>query len=131
MTAQANIVVDASVVLAVLRRERGGDKIPNRVLARAIISTVNFAEVLSKLIKDGNDPEEAWSDAVSVTARIEPYTEEQAKIAASLISTTRSFGLSLGDRSCLALAKVLKAEVYTADQIWRNLQVGIPIHILR
>jgi len=131
MTSRAKIVLDASVVLAVIRRERGGDALPRQVLARATISTVNLAEVQSKLVKDGHDPETAWKDAISVVTSVEPYTPEQAKIAGSLIAETQSLGLSLGDRSCLALARVLDAEVYTADQIWRNLNIGIPIHILR
>jgi PIN domain nuclease of toxin-antitoxin system len=62
---------------------------------------------------------------------VEPYTREQARIAGDLIATTEKYGLSLGDRSCLALAITLKAPVYTTEQLWRNLKVGIPIHVIR
>jgi PIN domain nuclease of toxin-antitoxin system len=48
-----------------------------------------------------------------------------------LISVTGRHGLSLGDRSCLALAIALKAPVYTTEQAWRNLKVGVPIHVIR
>jgi PIN domain nuclease of toxin-antitoxin system len=37
----------------------------------------------------------------------------------------------LGDRSCLALAIALKAPVYTTEELWQNLQVGVPIHVIR
>jgi ribonuclease VapC len=39
--------------------------------------------------------------------------------------------LSLGDRACLALGMVLKAPVYTADRSWKNLKLGIKIHVIR
>jgi PIN domain nuclease of toxin-antitoxin system len=48
-----------------------------------------------------------------------------------LIATTAKYGLSLGDRSCLALAIALKAPVYTTEQSWRNLKLGVPIHVIR
>jgi PIN domain nuclease of toxin-antitoxin system len=37
----------------------------------------------------------------------------------------------LGDRSCLALAIALKAPVYTTERIWKNVHVGVPIHVIR
>jgi hypothetical protein len=29
------------------------------------------------------------------------------------------------------LAIVLKAPVYTTEQLWKNLKVGVPIHVIR
>jgi PIN domain nuclease of toxin-antitoxin system len=66
-----------------------------------------------------------------LTSDPEPFTADHAKIAGSLISKTEKHGLSLGDRSCLALAIALKAPVYTTEQIWRNLKLGVPIHVIR
>jgi PIN domain nuclease of toxin-antitoxin system len=131
MTAQSRVVLDASAVLSVLLAEQGGKAITKEILKIAVISTVNLAEVQSKLVREGYDPEIAWEDALSLVSVIEPYTAEQAKVAGSLIAQTQGQGLSLGDRSCLALALVLGAPVYTADQIWRNLNVGISIHVIR
>jgi PIN domain nuclease of toxin-antitoxin system len=125
------VVFDASAMLATLNHERGEEKITGELLARSVASAVNIAEVLSKLVKRGGDPDEAWEDVLSAVASVEPYTAEQAKIAGSLITTTQKYGLSLGDRSCLALAIALKAPVYTTEQIWRNLKVGVPIHVIR
>jgi PIN domain nuclease of toxin-antitoxin system len=62
---------------------------------------------------------------------VEPFTREQARIAGNLITTTGQYGLSLGDRACLALAIALKAPVYTTEQLWTNLKVGVPIHVIR
>ena len=125
------VVLDASAILALLQNERGSEKLTDEVMNDAVASTVNLAEVQSKLVKKGYDPDEAWEDAQLLVTSAEPFTSEQAKIAGSLIAKTEKYGLSLGDRSCLALALVLKAPVYTTEQIWKNLKVGIPIHVIR
>jgi ribonuclease VapC len=42
--------------------------------------------------------------------------ETQAMLAASLYRNASTYGLSLGDRACLALAKTLNLTVLTADR---------------
>ena len=125
------VVFDASAMLALLQHERGEEKLTADILARSVASTVNLAEVQSKLVKMRNDPDAAWVAALSSVDSVEPYTREHARIAGDLITTTEKYGLSLGDRSCLALAIALKAPVYTTDQAWRELKVGVPIHVIR
>jgi PIN domain nuclease of toxin-antitoxin system len=125
------VVLDASAILAIVFQERGGEKLTAEILQDAVISTVNLTEVQSKLIKKGYLPEEAWEDAFSLINSAEPFTNEQARIAGDLITKTEKYGLSLGDRSCLALAMALKAPVYTTEQAWRNLKLGVPIHVIR
>ena len=124
-------VLDASAILAVVFQEPGAEKLTDEILDDAVASTVNLAEVQAKLVKKGYDPEVAWEDTLLLETPPEPFTAEQAKIAGSLIATTEKHGLSLGDRSCLALAIMLKAPVYTTEQTWRNLQVGVSIHVIR
>ncbi|MGB7547902.1 MAG: type II toxin-antitoxin system VapC family toxin [Terracidiphilus sp.] len=125
------VVLDASAMLALLFQERGAENLTDDLLETAVASTVNLAEVQSKLVKMKHDPDKAWEAALSTVIAVEPYTSEQAKIAGDLITKTDSRGLSLGDRSCLALAIALQAPVYTTEQVWRNLKVGIPIHVIR
>lgn len=127
----SDIVLDASAILAIIFQERGAERLTDDIMDHSVIGTVNLAEVQSKLIKKGFDPEEAWESALSLVTAAEPYTSEQARIAGDLITKTEKYGLSLGDRSCLALAIALKAPVYTTEQIWRNLKLGIPIHVIR
>ncbi len=124
-------VLDASVILAVLFQEPGAEKMTDEIMEWAVVSTVNLAEVQSKLVKMGHPPEDAWSDALLLETDPEPFTAGQAKIAGNLLAKTEKYGLSLGDRSCLALAIALKAPVYTTEQLWRNLKVGVPIHVIR
>lgn len=125
------VVFDASAMLALLHHERGAEKLSGAIIACSVVSTVNLAEVQSKLVKNGGVPEEAWEDALSAVNSVEPYTHEHARIAGDLIAQTKKYGLSLGDRSCLALAIALKAPVYTTEELWQNLQVGVPIHVIR
>jgi ribonuclease VapC len=125
------IVLDASAILAIIQHEGGAEKLTADVLANAVISTVNLAEVQSKLVKNGFSPAQGWNDALELVPNVAPFTSDHARIAGDLIATTEQYGLSLGDRSCLALAIALKAPVYTTEQAWRNLKVGVPIHVIR
>ena len=126
----SSVVLDASAVMAVLNQEPGAEQITARVL-NYCCSTVNAAEVQGKLVERGLQPDEAWDDVKAVVNEILPFSSEHAKTAGSLIARTRASGLSLGDRSCLALALSLNAPVYTADRSWKNLKLGIPIHVIR
>ena len=126
-----SIVLDASALLAVLNREPGVEKLTPQLLSAAISSTVNLAEVHSKLVSRGIKPDEAWEATISPIRESAVFTDEQAKIAGNLIARTSAFGLSLGDRACLALGIALKAPVYTADRSWKNLKLGVRIHLVR
>lgn len=125
------VVLDASAILAMLNEEPGAEKITLELLSQATTSTVNLAEVQAKLVREGGDPEEVWGLILDPLPDVEPFTAEQAKIAGDLVQKTSALGLSLGDRACLALAIVLGAPVYTTDQPWKKLKVGIPIHLIR
>lgn len=125
------IVLDASALLAVLNAEPGAENLTPHLLSSATSSTVNLAEVQSKLVSRGLDPNDAWEATMSPIMEAAVFTGEQAKIAGDLVAQTSAFGLSLGDRACLALGISLKAAVYTADRSWKNLKLGIRIHVLR
>jgi ribonuclease VapC len=124
-------VLDASAVLALLNREPGAEKLTPELLSDATSSTMNLAEVQTKLVNLGSDPDEAWEDALSPIRETTPFTDEHAMIAGSLVSQTRVLGLSLGDRACLAVGLALKAPVYTANKSWKNLKLGLRIHVIR
>ena len=127
----SRIVLDASALLAVLNQEPGSENLTAERLIQATLSAVNLAEVHSKLVRRGVPVVEAWEDATSLIAEIVPFTEEQAKTAGGLVAQTQSLGLSLGDRACLALGLTIKAPVYTTDRAWKNLKLGVRIHVLR
>jgi ribonuclease VapC len=117
--------------MAILNGEAGADTLTSRLLSDATVSTVNLAEVQSKLVSRGLEPDDAWDAALGPVRESEPFTAEQARIAGSLVAQTRPLGLSLGGRACLALGIALGAAVYTADQSWKGLRLGIRIHLIR
>lgn len=127
----SRIVLDASALLAALNGERGADNLTLELLSTAVISTVNLAEVQSKLVARGLSPDRAWAAALVPVEEAIPFTSEQAKAAGSMVAETRAWGLSLGDRACLALGLALQAPVYTADRSWKNLKLGVRIHVIR
>lgn len=127
----SKIVLDASAILAVLNHEPGAEKLTPELLANAAGSTVNLAEVHTKLVSWGGDPEEAWEDTLSAVHESIPFSEQQARIAGGLAAQTRALGLSLGDRACLAVGLELNAPVYTTDRSWNKLKLGVRIHVIR
>ena len=125
------VVLDASAMLAILNQERGAEKLTVELLAGAATSTVNLAEVHSKLVARGLDPDDAWDAALSPIREAVPFVSEHARVAGNLVTHTRGLGLSLGDRACLALGLVLNAPVYTADRSWKKLKVALRIYSIR
>ncbi len=116
-------VLDASAVLAVLNGERGEKKVIP-LLAESIISAVNLSEVVAKLLEAGMD-EASAQIAVSVLGigEIVGFAEDLAWEAARLRPLTKQYGLSLGDRACLALARKLNVPAVTADKEWSKLKL--------
>jgi PIN domain nuclease of toxin-antitoxin system len=123
-------VLDASALIALMRHEKGAAMVA-ACLSRAVVSTVNQAEVQTKLVSVGLDEREAWWHIAEIGCQSVPFDEEQARIAGGLVRITRPYGLSLGDRACLALAIQRKAAVYTTDAAWKNLSLGIGVEVIR
>lgn len=125
------VVLDSSALLAFLNKEAGDDKLTAELLNIAVSSTVNLAEVQSKLVVRGLSVDDAWEATLSPIREAISFTPEHARLAGSLAPKTRQYGLSLGDRACLALGMALDAPVYTADRSWQDLKVGVRIHVIR
>jgi PIN domain nuclease of toxin-antitoxin system len=126
----SKVVVDSSVVLAVVYSEVGWEAAVE-FLEDAIVSAVNAAEVQSKLVLNGMPSELAWRTVINAVPQVAEFDDEQARVAGDLILKTKEFGLSLGDRACLALGIVLGVPVCTTDRAWKSLKVGVKIHVIR
>lgn len=129
-------VLDASALLAFIRQEPGGTAVQRFLDRRAGISAVNWAETLTKLADAGEDPSAAAfrirsGEMLGASLAILPFEEREAREAACLRKATQAQGLSLGDRACLATARVLGATAVTADRSWSKLNVGIRVHVIR
>ena len=122
-------VLDTSAVLALLFLERGHENV-EPILAKSAISTVNVAEVLTKLVQDKVNLDQATNELFNLNLRIIDFSIPQAIKAATLRPFTKHLGLSLGDRACLAVAILEHATAVTADRAWASLDL-CPIQIIR
>lgn len=129
----SRIVLDSSALLAILHQEPGTEILTQNssLLENSTMSAVNIAEAYGKLVGVGIALEDAWEAVIGPISEIMDFDKEQAKIAGGLVPQTRSLGLSLGDRACLALGIALKAPIYTADRAWKDLRLKVPIHVIR
>jgi PIN domain nuclease of toxin-antitoxin system len=124
------VILDASAVLAFLQDEPGGEMVRG-LLSRSFISAVNWSEVIQKCVANEVDTVSLWEDMAALGVRLQPYTLAQAEIAGRLWPKTREFGLSLGDRACLALGLQTGYPVITADKVWQNLDINLEIRVIR
>ena len=129
-------VLDASALLALVYDEAGADRVEQVIRGGALISTINWAETLSRLAERGEPVDagvprlKAQVDAIG-TLTIWPYDEAQAVETARLRVRTKSLGLSLADRACLALGRLQHLPVITTDRAWRSLGLSIRIEVIR
>lgn len=133
MPAEPASILDASALIAFLHDEPGAGAVVDALAATAAVSVVNWAEVLSKVAADGDDPKQV-ADSFQTSERpllLEALTEADCLEIARLRPLTRPRGLSLADRACLALAKRLNLPALTADRDWADLDLGITVQLIR
>lgn len=125
------VILDASAVLALFFREPGSDVVAENIQHGAVLSSVNLSEVISKQLEVGIPPEETMSMIQLLGIRIHDFTPEAAVLTGLLRNPTKSKGLSLGDRACLALAQQLAGTVVTGDSLWGQLKPDLHIVVIR
>jgi ribonuclease VapC len=120
------VVLDTSAILALLAMEEGHEVVAEN-LENAVVSSVTFFEVLEILISKGLDYKEAAQSLKDTFPNIEQFNAEQVIIA----SAPDNSKLSFGDRACLALAKSRNLPVLTADKVWKELDLGVEVQLIR
>jgi ribonuclease VapC len=123
-------VLDSSAILAFFQKEQGWEKV-RAVLPDGVVSSLIFAEVVTRLTLGGGKPSQiaaAWDDLQLI---VEPFDDARARTAGLMVDKTRAFRLSLADRACLALARELKLPAVTADRSWRKVDLGVEVVLIR
>ena len=92
------------------------------VLSKLSFRGVAINEFVAQLTKSG-----LLGEGLILT----PFAIEDAKWAAEIVVPTRSQGLSLGDRACLALAGRLSLPVLTTDRAWKEIPLPIQVELVR
>lgn len=122
-------VVDTSAVFVELNAEPGAEE-ARRWLRDAAISALNLQEVVSKSIDKGIPPEAIPALITALRLDIRPLDASLAVEAGILRKATSRFGLSHGDRACLALARSLKLPAITADRAWAEIAEDVGVHVV-
>ncbi len=126
----ASAVLDSSAVLAVLNAEPGAELV-TAVLNDALVSTVNYAEVVAKLVERGGTYIQAQAALRSIALTTVDFDIALARRTGALRAETMRRGLSLGDRACLALAEREGVPAMTGDRSWVGAISGVEIRLIR
>lgn len=126
----ADVVLDASALLALLNAEPGSEEV-ERTIPGAAISTVNLSEVVAKLAEAAMPGDAVRAVLGGIELEVHPFDIEAAYRAGMLRVQTRALGLSFGDRACVALGLQLGAPVLTTDRDWKSLDVGVVVRAIR
>lgn len=117
----AEYVLDASALLAWLNQEPGGEKVES-ILDRSLVSAVNLSETIQKSLASGADVVGLREDLGALGLHTVDFTSEDAELAAGMWPRTRTLGLSLADRCCLATARRFGLPAITADRDWARVE---------
>lgn len=124
------VVLDSSALLAWAWGEPGADQVDD-VIESALVSAVNWAEVVARLVERGLSDDEVREAESRFPVDVRPFDAAQALAVGLLRRATRSAGLSLGDRACLALAQSEGLPAVTADRAWAGLELGVEVEVIR
>ncbi|MFU7501632.1 MULTISPECIES: type II toxin-antitoxin system VapC family toxin [unclassified Candidatus Tisiphia] len=121
-------LLDTSAIIALLKQE-SGYKILEDVIASSALSSVNLSELVSVLTRSNIKENEIDTIITDIVPDIIPFSESISIKAGKLISLTKDYGLSLGDRACIATGGYYNMEIYTTDRIWLKLSDKLPVKI--
>jgi ribonuclease VapC len=126
-------VVDSSVVLAKMFREPGGDALMAAIADGSVMSDINRAEVINRLMRDGADPLTALASAEGVDLEAIPFSTEFLPAMTVMFPHAKRANLSLADCACLATARHLRLPALTADKAWAEIagDVGVEVVVVR
>ena len=125
-------VFDTSAILAIYHQEPGRKKVIQLIERHdPLISTVNLAELYSKLSEDGLSENDIAESFDGLDIEVVAFTKRHASAAGGLRVRTKDLGLSLGDRGCLAVAISEGAIAVTADRSWEGLSDVCKIEVIR
>jgi ribonuclease VapC len=92
---------------------------------------VNLSEVVAKLQEGGVPDEVITSILAELNFDVLAFNQSQAVRAGLLRASTRSNGLSLGDRACLSAAESCNAVAVTTVRAWGKLELDVAVEVLR
>lgn len=125
-----SVVFDASALIALLRSE-DGKEIVEQHLDGAIMSTVNFGEVIRKNVERGKSAAQTRDLIEALRIEFADHDMKHAFATGVLRSATKSKGLSYADCACLALGMERGMPVLTTDGKWLQCGLNADIRLIR
>ncbi len=124
-------VMDASAILALMQAEKGWEVVDDLIREQqCVASCVNIAEVGTRMIDKGLAPSQLERTLKELDIQPVDFDLEQSTLCAELRLSTKHAGLSLGDRACLALAKLIDGTAVTSDRAWLDIAEITQIKVL-
>jgi PIN domain nuclease of toxin-antitoxin system len=123
-------VYDSSALLAIILGEPGAD-VASANIANAMVSSVNLAETFSRAEDKGIPVDKTERFLMGKEVRFVDFDSDLARVVGTMRTKTRSRGLSLGDRACIALALRERATIVTADRVWAELDLPCKVELIR
>ena len=124
------IILDASALIAFVRKENGKKQV-EPYISYALMSAVNFAEVVMRLQTCNIPMDVIRMIETDLLKEVIPFERDQVYLTAELREQTKLLGLSFADRACLALGKLKGLSVLTGDKAWAKLDIGVEIKFIR
>ena len=122
-------VVDASAILAYVFEERGAEAVDRWLDRGAAASALTVQETMSKLVEKGFSDGEAEEAILALGLNVVAIDTALAFAAGAMFPQTKPYGLSHGDRACLALGIQLDLPVVTADGNWSAVAPALKVRV--
>lgn len=122
-------VIDTSAILAYAFAEKGAAKVERWIDDGAAVSALTVQETVSKLCQTGMGLEETDELVRALGLAVHPLDFDLAIRAGGMFALTKAFGLSHGDRACLALGQKLALPVVTADKAWSKVARDLRLRV--
>jgi ribonuclease VapC len=124
------IALDASALTALLLRETGHE-IVAATLPQSAISTVNLAEVITRMARERVAARALVTRLLATGLSVVDFDQPQALLVADIRDAARRAGVGLADCCCLALGLHRGYPVLTADPVWPSLGLNVDVRLIR
>jgi PIN domain nuclease of toxin-antitoxin system len=130
MPVKSKALLDTSCLIALADKEHGWEFVRD-IRKNSGVSLINLSEFVSVIAKRGATSYDIKAMVSTLAVESIQLTADIAFLAGELIVHTKKFGLSLGDRVCIATGILCDIPIYTADQIWTKLDLDCDIRLIR
>ncbi len=108
-----------------------GAEIVRAALSDAVISAVNYSEVLKKTIERCITTGPVIALVHGFSVEVVPFDEAHAVAAAELYPESKAHGMSFADRACLSLGVLRRSPVLTAERKMKLVALPIKVKLIR